>query len=147
MKIYLGGDHAGFELKAKIFNHLKDGGYEVEDLGPHEYMEDDDYPDFVKLVAERISGNKEDLGIIFGKSGQGEAMVANRFKGVRAIVYYGKELEIIRLGREHNNANVLSLGAHFMDEEEAIFAVDLWLSTAFSGEEKHLRRINKLESL
>ncbi|MEK7120497.1 MAG: RpiB/LacA/LacB family sugar-phosphate isomerase, partial [Patescibacteria group bacterium] len=85
------------------------------------------------------------LGIIFAKSGGGEAIMANRFKGVRAIVYYGKELEIVRLGREHNNANVLSLGAYFMNEEEAIFAIDLWLSSTFSNDDKHLRRVKKLD--
>ena len=146
MKIYLGGDHAGFKLKAKIYGHLKTSGFDVEDLGPETFDENDDYPDFVKLVAKEVAGSKENVGIIFGKSGQGEAMAANRFKGVRAIVYYGKELEIVRLGKEHNNANILSLGAHFMDEEEAIFAVDLWLSTNFSEDERHQRRIDKFEN-
>lgn len=146
MKIYLGGDHAGFELKKKLIAFIKDElHFDAIDEGPHEYNEGDDYPDFVSLVAKSVQSDTESLGIVLGASGQGEAMCANRFKGVRATVYYGGNLEIIKLSREHNNANILSLGARFLSEEEAKEAVRLWLETKFLEDERHVRRINKLD--
>ena len=161
MKIFIGSDHAGFELKEKIKEYLNDleMGYKVEDRGAFNYVEDDDYPDFVKLVAEDVAKNEGSFGVILGGSGQGEAMCANRTKGVRAAVFYGQKemvqgtdvigsessdpFEIIKLVREHNDANILSIGARFVEEDEAKFAVELFLNTKFSGEEKHIRRINK----
>ena len=143
MKIYIGGDHAGFELKEKLKSYLTDLGHDVEDKGAFSFVSDDDYPDFVMPVAEGVSNDKESLGIVLGGSGQGEAMVANRVKGVRAIGYYGGNLDIIRLGREHNNANIISLGARFVSEAEAINAVKIFLDTPFSSEERHVRRISK----
>lgn len=143
MKIYIGGDHAGFELKEKLKSYLNDLGHDVEDKGAFSFVSDDDYPDFVMPVAESVSSDKESLGIVLGGSGQGEAMVANRVNGVRAIEYYGGNLDIVRLGREHNNANIISLGARFITEEEAINAVKIFLETPFSNEERHVRRINK----
>lgn len=143
MKIYLGADHAGFELKEKLKSYLTDLGHDVEDKGAFSFVSDDDYPDFVMPVAEGVSNDKESLGIVLGGSGQGEAMVANRVKGVRAIEYYGGNLDIIRLGREHNNANIISLGARFVSEAEAINAVKIFLDTPFSSEERHVRRISK----
>lgn len=143
MKIYLGADHAGFELKEKLKSYLTDLGHDVEDKGAFSFVSDDDYPDFVMPVAEGVSNDKESLGIVLGGSGQGEAMVANRVKGVRAIGYYGGNLDIIRLGREHNNANIISLGARFVSEAEAINAVKIFLDTPFSSEERHVRRISK----
>ena len=147
MKIYIGTDHAGFELKEKLKIFLGELGYEIMDTGAYSYNPDDDYPDFIYSVAEQISKDPENLkGIIFGASGQGEATLANRFKNVRAAVYYGGNDEIIKLSREHNNANILSLGAGFINEEDAKKAVKLWLDTPFSGEERHIRRIKKIDS-
>ena len=116
--IFLGTDHAGFELKEAIKAHLDSSGYEVEDLGAHWFDGDDDYPDFIFPCARAVAADPESRGIILGGSGQGEAMAANRIKGVRAAVYYGSERQIARLSREHNNANVLSLGARFISEQE-----------------------------
>ena len=143
MKIYLATDHAGFELKEKIKNFLKDEGYQVEDLGNFQYDEKDDYPDWIKPAAEKISKSPSDRAIVLGGSGQGEAMVANRYKGVRAAVLYKYDKDIVRLSREHGDANVLSLGARFLKEKDALKAVKLWLETPFPGEERHKRRIDK----
>ena len=146
MKIILGTDHAGFELKEKVEQYLIDKGYEIVDKGAFSENPEDDFNDFVVPVAEEVSKNPATLkGIILGGSGQGEAMAANRFKEVRATVYYGGSEQIIRWSREHNNANVLSLGARLLTEQEAINAIELWLNTDFSGEERHVRRIQKLE--
>lgn len=155
MKIYIGTDHVGFELKEKLKVYLAELGFEVEDLGAFNFVGTDDYPDYIKLVAEAVADDKGSFGIILGGSGQGEAMCANRTKGIRAAVFYGqKELkdeknkdsetfEIIKLAREHNDANILSIGARFVTEDEAKFAVELFLNTKFSGDERHIRRINK----
>lgn len=145
MKIYIGGDHAGFGLKEELKAFLQKLGYEIEDRGPYKYDPQDDYPDFVRPVAQAVSSEKDSLGIIIGGSGQGEAMVANRIKGARAAVYYGGPEEIIKLSKEHNNANILSLGARFLEAEQAKKAVKLWLETPFSGEERHKRRIEKID--
>ena len=145
MTIYIGSDHAGFELKERIKIFLRELEHEIEDLGAHEYNQDDDYPDFVIPVARSVADNGGARGIIFGGSGQGEAIAANRVAGARAAVYYGGSLEIVKLSREHNDANILSLGARFLSEEKAKEAIKLWLDTPFSGEERHARRIKKLE--
>ena len=147
MKIYLASDHAGFELKNTLKIYLEGEGYMVTDMGPYKYDETDDYPDFMRPVAKEISKDPENnRGIIMGGSGQGEAMVANRFNGVRAAVYYAHNLDIIKLSREHNNANVLALGARFINNEEAKEAVKLWLETPFTKEERHVRRIKKIDN-
>jgi len=152
-KIFLGTDHAGFELKEKVSAYLKKAGFEVTDFGAKKFDQYDDYPDYISLVAESISCNPDmNRGIIFGGSGQGEAIVANRYPNVRTTVYYGggfmsDKLEIIKLGREHNNSNILSIGARFVNFSLAKKAIDLWLGTAFSGEEKHIRRIKKIEKI
>jgi ribose 5-phosphate isomerase B len=154
-KILLASDHAGFELKNKIFQFLKDEGFDVTDMGAHVMDKDDDYPKIMIPVAMRIVSNPENTkAIIFGKSGQGEAMIVNRFPGIRGAVYYGDTkdgnntgMEIIRLSREHNDANVLSIGAGFVNEEEAIKAVKLWVSTPFSGDPRHMRRIEMLDNI
>lgn len=144
--IYLGSDHAGYELKEKIKQWLTEWGYEHKDLGPFSFDPEDDYPDFVRPVGEAVAKNLEEhRGIILGGSGQGEAMVVNRIKGVRAAVYYGGPDDIIRLSREHNNANVLSLGARFVDGDTAKRIVRLWLETPFPGEARHIRRIQKID--
>ncbi|MDO8470785.1 MAG: RpiB/LacA/LacB family sugar-phosphate isomerase [bacterium] len=143
--IYLGSDHAGFRLKGKVREHLKERGIESEDLGAFVLNPDDDYPDFVIPVAKKVAENGEQhKGIVFGWSGQGEAMAANKAKGVRSAVYYGGSLEIVKLSRSDNDANVLSLGSGFLTKEQAIEAVDLWLGTPFEGG-RHERRVNKIE--
>lgn len=145
--IYLASDHAGFELKKKVESFLKAKGYEVDDIGPHHFDPKDDYPDFIYPAAQKVAGHPGSFAIGFGKSGQGEAMVANKVPGVRAAVYYGGSKELIKLSREHNNANVLSVGAGFISEKEAEEAIDLWLTTKFTNEERHERRIDKIKSL
>lgn len=145
--IYLGADHAGFELKEKIKEFLTKQGYQVEDFGAYQFDDDDDYPDFVRLAAEAVSKNPENKAIILGGSGQGEAVVANKFPNVRAAVYYGKLGQMPALTRQHNDANILSLGARFLTADEAIEAVTLFLKTPFTNEERHVRRINKIKQL
>jgi ribose 5-phosphate isomerase B len=154
MKIIFAADHAGFELKKILIPFVREMGCEVEDVGAFECVDDDDYPDFVSLAARAVSDNPENIkAIIIGGSGQGEAIVANRFAHVRAVVFNGQykpedgrfvphEIEI---AREHNDANILSLGARFLSEVEAKEAVRLWLTTPFSGDERHVRRIAKIE--
>ena len=145
MKIHLATDHAGYELKEKIMVFLVDLGYEISDHGAFTYDETDDYPDFIKKAAQAVSDDSENnMGIIFGGSGQGEDMVADKFDGVRSAVYYGGNLEIVQLAREHNNANILSIGARFVETEEAKQAVKLFLETPFSDAERHKRRIDKI---
>lgn len=145
MIIYFASDHAGFALKNILLAYVRDElGYAVEDCGAFSYDEGDDFPDYVSLASQKVSKDPQNSkAIILGGSGQGEAMVANRYKGVRATVYYGGAPEIVTLSREHNNANILSLGARFIQEDEALRVVALWLNTPFSGEERHIRRIAK----
>lgn len=156
--IHLAADHAGYELKEAIKTWLAQNNYEVLDHGAFEYDDEDDYVSFVEGAAREVSVDSSARAIVVGGSGQGEAIVANRFPGVRAVVYYGaaertqtdaegNELGIIASTRYHNNANVLSLGARFITEEEALEAIDLWLETAFSNEERHRRRLEKLDEL
>lgn len=145
MKIYIGTDHAGFELKENLVVFLRAEGHDVEDMGAHSFEALDDYPDFIRPVAEAVSRDPESRGIILGGSGQGEAMCANRVKGARAAVYNGGTFDVAVLSREHNDANILSLGARFVETDEAKEVVKVWLETPFSGEEKHSRRIAKLD--
>jgi ribose 5-phosphate isomerase B len=145
MKIYLGTDHAGFELKEEIKVYLKSKGLTVEDQGAYTLDPDDDYTDYVKIVAKMVQGDEGSLGIVLGGSGQGEAMVANRYKGIRAAVYYGGPKQIVTFSREHNDSNILSLGARFVTFEEARGMVDLWLATPFSRDERHERRIREID--
>ena len=153
MTIFIGSDHAGFALKEHIKHYLERGGYEVVDKGAYNLNENDDYPDFIAPVAKSVAdSNGESLGIILGGSGQGEAIVANRFPGVRAVIYYGfgdtgVSEEIIKMSREHNNANILSLGARFLSEVDAMHAVKLWLDSKFSNDDRHIRRLKKLDNL
>jgi ribose 5-phosphate isomerase B len=157
--IYFATDHAGFELKEAILAYVRDElGYSVVDCGARTFDSDDDYPDFIGTAAQQVSGKPTDRAIIFGASGQGEAMAANRFPNVRAAVFYGQpetvqidasqqSLSMIASTRAHNDANVLSLGARFLTLTDAKAAVALWLSTPFSCDERHVRRIKKLEQL
>jgi ribose 5-phosphate isomerase B len=144
MKIFLGSDHAGFELKQHIAEILRKAGHDIKDFGDTEPSPEDDYPDFIVPVARAVAADPAARGIIFGGSGQGEAIAANRTAGIRAAVYYGGPHEILILSRQHNDANILSLAARFLSEAEAADAVKAWLETAFSGEERHVRRIQKL---
>ena len=146
-KIFLATDHAGFELKEEIKKFLIKAGYEVDDQGAHSYNAKDDYPEFIAAAAKKVAKNPKSRGIIFGASGQGEAIVANKINGIRAAVYYGQKLEIVKLSRTHNNTNVLSLGAKFLAKKEAIKALKIWLKTDFSDEERHERRIKQISKL
>ncbi len=148
MRIFIASDHAGFELKRFLVERLSLAGHDVRDLGAKEFAPEDDYPDFISLVGKEISREPSSVkGIVIGGSGQGEAICANKFYGVRAVVYYGGNTDIVRLSREHNDANVLSLGARFLSATDALNAVNLWLATAFSGDERHKRRIQKLYNI
>jgi len=144
MKIYIGADHAGFEMKEMLKKYLVGLKYEVEDKGAFKYQPEDDYPDFILSVARAVAADPESRGIVIGGSGEGEAMCANRVKGARAAVFYGGNFEIIELSRKHNNANILSLGARFIDDEIAKKAVELWLKTPFEGG-RHDARLKKLD--
>lgn len=160
MKVYIATDHTGFILKNELVEYVRNVLlYEPEDLGAHELDPADDYPDLIRPCAERVVANTGSLGIILGGSGQGEAMVANRVKGARAAVFYGEAraegaidaegapsldgYDIVRLAREHNDANILSLAARFVSLDEAKEAVRVFLETPFSGNERHARRIGK----
>ncbi|OHA17532.1 MAG: ribose-5-phosphate isomerase [Candidatus Taylorbacteria bacterium RIFCSPLOWO2_02_FULL_43_11] len=164
MRIFIGADHAGFELKEQLKKYVSESGHEVTDFGAHEFKEGDDYPDYVIPVAKAVAGDPRSRGIIIGGSGQGEAICANRFSGVRAVVFNGPTYakvsvgkqykpdgteipDEIKLSREHNDANVLSLGARFLSIEEAKSAVKTWLETPFSNDERHIRRIKKIDDI
>jgi ribose 5-phosphate isomerase B len=155
MKIYIGTDHAGYVLKEKLVSCLRGEGYEVFDMGAFKYNEGDDYPDFVIPVARAVSKDPDgSRGIILGGTGEGEAIAANKFPHVRAIVDYGEskpivddEANIIVRSRQHNNANILSLGARYFTEESMMEAVDLWLKTPFSKDERHIRRLGKIDEI
>jgi ribose 5-phosphate isomerase B len=143
--ILLASDHAGFEMKQSLVEYVRGLGYRVEDLGPHEFNQGDNYPELIAPLARRISENPDLYsGIVVGGTGQGEAMVCNRFLAVRAAVYYGRDIEIVRLSRAHNDANILSLGARFIEIEHAKDAVSLWLSTSFEGG-RHADRVQALD--
>lgn len=161
MKIYFAADHAGFEMKNKLLNFVRgELGHEVEDCGAFELDPSDDYPEIIagaarKLAADAASG-VESRAILLGVSGQGEAMVANRFRGVRCALYYGegeqtdsagKRLGVIALTREHNNSNALSLGARLISYEAAESAVKAWIEAPFSGEERHVRRTQHIDTV
>lgn len=177
MKISIASDHAGFELKKFLIEELLNSGYDVYDHGAHELVPEDDYPTYISYVAKDIStyeeariqghesshtvhglekGNRHHVGIVIGGSGQGEAIVANKFPHVRAATVYGgrdvggsRELleKIVKLSREHNDSNILSLGARFMSQEEALDMVKLWLETDFGGDDRHARRIEEIEEI
>jgi len=144
--IYIASDHAGFELKNQLVEYLKSKNFEIENCGPESFDKEDDYPDLIFPCARKVAADPTGRGIILGSSGQGEAIVANKVKGIRAVVYYGGDLEVIRRSRTHNNSQVLSLGARYLTFEEATLVVDLWLSTEFEGG-RHQRRIEKISKL
>ena len=142
MKIYLASDHAGFELKEKVKEYLQNS-YEVIDKGAFSYQEEDDYPDFISKAAEEVSKDESSRAIVLGKSGSGEEIDANKFKNVRAIIGFSEEN--VRLARNDNDANVLSLGSAFIDFEKAKILIDIFLNTPFSNEERHKRRIEEIK--
>ncbi len=145
MKIYLATDHAAFELKEYIKKRLSEGGYDVEDCGALSFDPHDDYPDIIKIAAQRVAQNPGSFGVVFGKSGTGEAIVANKIKGVRAVIAFNEEN--VRLSREHNNANVISIGSQFATNEQAIAFIRLFINTQFSDEERHHRRVEKIAQI
>lgn len=162
MKIALSTDHAGYEQLLRVQEFLIALGYECVNYGPQSYQADDDYPDFIKPAAQAVADKICDVGIIFGSSGQGEAIVANRVAGVRCGVYYGPatasaaidangtqpqdQFEILRLNRQHNHANMLSLAGRFLTPEAVEQAVTIWLQTPYSEEERHVRRVSKIDA-
>lgn len=151
MHIHLAADHAGFEMKEAIKAHIQAAGFQVEDHGAHVYEPEDDYPAIIARAARALSLHEDDRAILFGASGQGEAIVANKFPRVRAVVFYGPAgtqidaqgdaYGILESTRAHNDANALSIGARFVSVDTAKEGVLRWLSTEFSGEERHIRRI------
>lgn len=147
MKMYIASDHAGFELKKALIEHLRSKDIEVEDCGAFDYDPDDDYPDFIYPCAQKVANDSGSLGIVLGASGQGEAIVANKVEGIRAALFYGGNMELVKRSKDHNDANVLSLGAKFLSHEEAKEAVDLWISESFSNQQRHARRIGKINKL
>ena len=158
-KIFIASDHAGFALKDVLTERIRALGHDVEDMGAFSYEQDDDYPDFMTPVAERVASSPDARGVIIGGSGQGEAMCANRVHGIRASVYYGPMrandalniegdpsedgYDVVRLPRLHNDANILSIGARFVSEDQANEAVRIFLETPFSGTPRHSRRLAK----
>lgn len=145
MKIYLGTDHAGFEFKEKIKDYLTEKQYEVIDCGAYTFNKDDDYPDFISKVGENVGENPDSYGIVLGKSGAGECMVANKHQGVRAFLAVNEKN--VRLAREHNDANVISLGSEIISLPEAEKLIQIFLKTPFSAEKRHVRRINKIKEI
>jgi len=145
MKIHIATDHAGLEMKNLICKYLIDQGHTLIDHGAHKYDPLDDYPDFIFPCAVAVSKDLDSRGVILGGSGQGEAIAANRIKGIRAAVYYSGPIDIIKLSRQHNDANILSLGARFMKEGEIYDVITTWLSEPFEGG-RHKKRIEKLDS-
>ncbi len=159
MKIYLACDHAGFTLKQIFLEQLPLHGHEVEDCGAFELDPDDDYPDYVQPLAQKVLADPGSFGIITAGTGQGEAMCANRMKGIRAAVFYGPMpahaaldregghsqdgYDAVRLSRRHNNANILCIGARFVSPAQADEAVRTFLGTEFTGDERHVRRLGK----
>lgn len=158
-KVFIAADHAGFRLKGALKEHLELLGHEVVDCGAHELDPEDDYPDFVTPLAQKVAADGNSFGVILGGSGQGEAMCANRIQGVRAAVFYGpisaKEAldreggfsedgyDAVRLSRRHNNANVLSMGARFVSPMEASEALRVFLGTQYTADSRHVRRLGK----
>jgi ribose 5-phosphate isomerase B len=142
MRIHIGSDHAGLELKSALIEHLVNNGHDVTDHGPYEYEALDDYPVFCIPTAEAVAKDPNSLGIVLGGSGNGEQMSANKVKGIRAALAWSPE--IAKLSREHNNANVVAVGGrvHTLDVSKAI--VDAFINTPFSNDERHIRRINQM---
>jgi ribose 5-phosphate isomerase B len=147
-RIVVASDHAGFAQKEIIRQWLETrGGVVVEDCGAYTYDAEDDYPAFMFDASKKVATDPTAVAVLFGGSGQGEAMMANRVRGVRAVVYYGGNDDIIRLSREHNGANVLSFGARFVAVDEMKSAIELWLQTPAFASEKYQRRAAQMDNL
>ena len=142
MKIAIGCDHAGFAYKEEIKRLLADNGHDVHDFGTHS-VESCDYPQFIRPAAEAVASGQCERGIVLGGSGNGEAIVANRIKGIRCAIAW--DIRSARLSRQHNDANVLSLGQRMMAIEEALEIVELWLDTPFEGG-RHTTRIKQIDA-
>ncbi len=165
MKVFIGTDHAGFELKELLKSYVTELGHEVIDKGAHSFDKDDNYPEFIIPTAQAVAdaNDKNTVGIVIGGSGQGEAMAANRVRGIRATTFYGPRLpsravdvtgrqstdeyEMINLSRSHNAANVLALGTRFISDEEAKTAVKLWLESDAKTSDRYMKRINQVEEM
>lgn len=161
MRIALATDHAGFEALQQLDEYLQTLGHETVNYGPKSFDVDDDYPDFILPAARAVANGECEVGIILGGSGQGEAMAANRVNGVRCALFYGPVVakiavdaegntsddpyEIVKLSRQHNHANMLSLSGRFLSIEEMKQAIKIWLTTPFSDAERHSRRVKKLD--
>ena len=161
MKIAVTTDHAGFEALQQLKLFISELGHDCVDFGPKMLDQYDDYPDFMFPAARAVAAGECECGIILGGSGQGEAMAANRIKGVRCAVFYGPVVaktaidaegntssdpyEIVKLSRQHNDANILSLSGRFLTIDEMKKAIEIWLSTPFSNEDRHVRRVHKLD--
>jgi ribose 5-phosphate isomerase B len=143
MRVYLGSDHAGFELKTALAAHLQGLGHEVTDCGPDTYVATDDYPPYCIDTATRVVADPGSLGIVIGGSGNGEQIAANKVAGVRCALAYN--LETAQLGRQHNNANLAGIGARMHTEAEALEIAAIFVSTPFSEDPRHIRRIEMLE--
>ena len=142
MKIHIGSDHAGLEFKSKIIKHLENAGHQVVDHGPHQYDALDDYPTFCIPAAQATALDPSSFGIVLGGSGNGEQMAANKVAGVRAALVWS--VETAKLAREHNNANVISIGGRMHDEQFCLQLVDIFLATPFTNDERHVRRIGQI---
>lgn len=161
MKITVTTDHAGYQAMQGLKTYIESLGHTCVDFGPASFHADDDYPDFMFPAAYAVAAGECERGIIMGGSGQGEAMAANRVKGVRCALFYGPVVaktaidaqgstsddpyEIVKLSRQHNDANMLSLSGRFLSEDEMRAAIAIWLDTPFSGEPRHIRRLAKLD--
>ncbi|MCU4745614.1 MULTISPECIES: ribose-5-phosphate isomerase [Streptomyces] len=142
MRVYLGSDHAGYELKNHLVDWLTAHGHEPVDCGPHAYDAQDDYPPFCLRTAEAVAADPDALGVVIGGSGNGEAIAANKVAGVRCALAWS--VETAKLGRQHNNANVVGIGARMHTTDEATTFVEVFLATPYSGEDRHTRRIDML---
>ena len=144
MRIHIGSDHAGLELKAALIEHLQGKGHDVKDHGPHEYDVVDDYPDFCIPAAIATVADPASLGIVLGGSGNGEQIAANKVAGVRAALAWS--VETAKLARDHNNANVVGIGGRMHSIEECKAIIDAFIETPFSDDERHVRRIGKISA-
>ena len=142
MRLHIGSDHAGLELKNALIAHLVNQGHDVTDHGPYEYDALDDYPDFCIPAAQAVAKDPTSLGIVIGGSGNGEQIAANKVKGIRAVLAWS--IETAKLGKEHNNANVVSIGGRMHSLEDCQAIIDAFVVTPFSNDDRHIRRINKI---
>lgn len=142
MRVYIGSDHAGFELKSALIRHLRSSGFDVVDIGPASYRATDDYPAYCLATGRRVVADHGSLGIVIGGSGNGEQIAANKVTGIRAALAWN--LQTAQLAREHNDANVISIGARMHDEATATSFVDVFLATPFSHDPRHQRRIDQV---